>query len=139
MSRRRGRRGRGRGAPPPEAASSSEDSALTAWNSAPPPLIPASSSSSVASLTSEVQSKLTLQDPAPVALPLSHSQRPGYGTVGKKVMVCANHFLVKVANTDIHQYDVSLPISSLFIFISQFFFFNILSLISLHLHFLNLD
>ncbi|GMY15910.1 protein argonaute 5-like isoform X1 [Fagus crenata] len=160
MSRRRGRRGRGRGAPPPEAASSSEDSALTAWNSAPPPPIPASSSSSVASLASEVQSKLTLQDPAPVAPPLeaasssedsaltawnsapppipasssssvaslnsevqskltlqdpapvaqalSLSQRPGYGTVGKKVMVCANHFLVKVANTDIHQYDVSI-------------------------------
>jgi hypothetical protein len=79
--------------------------------------------SPVASLTSGVQTKLTLQEPSPMAQAavrpvstkaLTPPRRPGYGTVGKKDMVRANHFLVKVANTDIHHYDVSLPIPSVF-------------------------
>lgn len=33
--------------------------------------------------------------------------RPGFGTVGMKCVVKANHFLVQVADTDLYQYDVS--------------------------------
>ena len=107
-------------APPPAVAPSS-----AASSSAPPPPTPASSSSPVASLTSGVQPKLTLQDPSPMAQAaarpvstkaLTPPRRPGCGTIGKKVMVRANHFLVKVADTDIHHYDVSLPILSVFFF-----------------------
>uniref|UniRef100_A0A2N9G2L5 Piwi domain-containing protein n=1 Tax=Fagus sylvatica TaxID=28930 RepID=A0A2N9G2L5_FAGSY len=96
-------------APPPAVAPSS-----AASSSAPPPPTPASSSSPVASLTS---GKLTLQDPSPMAQAaarpvstkaLAPPRRPGYGTIGEKVMVRANHFLVKVADTDIHHYDVSI-------------------------------
>jgi eukaryotic translation initiation factor 2C len=32
--------------------------------------------------------------------------RPGFGTVGKRCRVRANHFLVQVADQDIHHYDV---------------------------------
>ncbi|XP_047064964.1 protein argonaute 12-like [Lolium rigidum] len=34
--------------------------------------------------------------------------RPGFGTVGKRCRVRANHFLVQVANQDIHHYDVAI-------------------------------
>ncbi|CAK9150489.1 unnamed protein product [Ilex paraguariensis] len=34
--------------------------------------------------------------------------RPGYGTVGRKCIVRANHFLVQVAERDLHHYDVSI-------------------------------
>jgi eukaryotic translation initiation factor 2C len=33
--------------------------------------------------------------------------RPGFGTVGKRCRVRANHFLVQVADKDIYHYDVS--------------------------------
>jgi eukaryotic translation initiation factor 2C len=54
--------------------------------------------------------KLTL---APAAPPPSSSKavrfpaRPGFGTAGKKLQVRANHFLVEVADRDLHHYDVS--------------------------------
>jgi eukaryotic translation initiation factor 2C len=32
--------------------------------------------------------------------------RPGFGTIGKRCRVRANHFLVQFANQDIHHYDV---------------------------------
>ncbi|KAL3518467.1 hypothetical protein ACH5RR_021056 [Cinchona calisaya] len=34
--------------------------------------------------------------------------RPGYGTAGRKCLVRANHFLVEVADRDLHHYDVSI-------------------------------
>lgn len=33
--------------------------------------------------------------------------RPGYGSLGQKCLVKANHFLVEVADRDVHHYDVS--------------------------------
>ncbi|KAK7843798.1 protein argonaute 5 [Quercus suber] len=78
-------------------------------SSAPPP--PQPSSSSVAELTSGVKERLTLQDRA--AQPSSSKtlvipRRPGYGSVGKKIEVRANHFLVEVADRDLHHYDVTI-------------------------------
>ncbi|CAL5090915.1 unnamed protein product [Urochloa decumbens] len=50
--------------------------------------------------------------PPPAAVPppvssegIAHPARPGFGTVGRKVVVRANHFLVKVADNDICHYD----------------------------------
>lgn len=34
-------------------------------------------------------------------------RRPGFGTIGRKCTVRANHFLVEVADKNIHHYDVS--------------------------------
>ncbi|KAA8550272.1 hypothetical protein F0562_001956 [Nyssa sinensis] len=39
---------------------------------------------------------------------LSFPARPGYGTVGRKCLVRANHFLVEVADRDLNHYDVSI-------------------------------
>ncbi|TVU41245.1 hypothetical protein EJB05_14748, partial [Eragrostis curvula] len=39
---------------------------------------------------------------------IAHPARPGVGTIGKKVVVRANHFLVDVADNDIVHYDVSI-------------------------------
>ncbi|PRQ33301.1 putative post-transcriptional gene silencing PAZ-Argonaute family [Rosa chinensis] len=80
---------------------------------------PAASSSSapVASLSSEMEQKLTLETTttaAVAAVPPASSkavrfpQRPGFGTVGKKIQVRANHFLVQVADRDLHHYDVTI-------------------------------
>ncbi|XP_022860648.1 protein argonaute MEL1-like [Olea europaea var. sylvestris] len=91
---------------------------------------PALSSSA---LSDEVERKLTLdtsvssssqpEQPASVAVleqaeqhrppPVSSKGmrfpvRPGFGTVGRKVIVKANHFLVQVAERDLTQYDVSI-------------------------------
>ncbi|KAB2012563.1 hypothetical protein ES319_D09G098400v1 [Gossypium barbadense] len=75
-----------------------------------------SSSSGVGSLSREVSEKLTME---PVAvtmappLPPSSSKairpppRPGFGSAGTKCLVRANHFLVDVANADLHHYDVT--------------------------------
>jgi hypothetical protein len=59
------------------------------------------------------------QAPAlPAAAPVSSKSimppaRPGVGTVGRKVMVRANHFLVGFADKDICHYDVSHPLTYL--------------------------
>lgn len=39
---------------------------------------------------------------------LAVAKRPGYGTIGDKVVVRANHFLVHVADKDLYHYDVSI-------------------------------
>jgi eukaryotic translation initiation factor 2C len=53
-------------------------------------------------------------DLAPVSKKgLAHPARPGLGTVGKKVMIRANHFLVDVADNNLFHYDVSYPPSLL--------------------------
>lgn len=50
------------------------------------------------------------QQPPPVSSKgIVHPARPGYGKLGKKVMVRANHFVVQVPDKDtICHYDVSL-------------------------------
>ncbi|KAF5181476.1 Argonaute family protein, partial [Thalictrum thalictroides] len=60
-------------------------------------------------LTSEVQTKLSLgtstNPPPESSKALSFPRRPGFGTVGTKCVVKANHFLVKLADKDLHHYD----------------------------------
>ncbi|XVE59476.1 hypothetical protein DITRI_Ditri05aG0049100 [Diplodiscus trichospermus] len=109
------RRGRGPSGPPPQVAPTQP----------PAPSAPAissstyhpSSSSGVESLSREVTQKLALEPQAATTappLPPSSSKairfplRPGLGTVGRKCRVRANHFLVDVANRDLHHYDVSI-------------------------------
>jgi eukaryotic translation initiation factor 2C len=121
--RGRGREGsqRGRGGPAPQ------------YHAPPPPTpsVPAttpvmSASAPQSSLTRQVE-RLSLAEtrpetvtpgasssvvPAPVAAPPQSSKsigfprRPGFGTVGRKCVVRANHFLVEVADKDICHYDV---------------------------------
>lgn len=118
--------GQGRGgynAPPPASLSTS---AAPFQPSRPEP---------EASLHREVEQKLTLEassstpagsaqpegppeavNPPPVQpeLPpasskaVRHPARPGFGTIGRKVIVKANHFLAAVADRDLCHYDVSL-------------------------------
>lgn len=94
--------------------------------SAPRPVAsqPASASSSAAasSLSRDVAEKLTLHSAAPVQPPvqapvqvapssskaLVSPKRPGFGTLGQKCVVRANHFLVDIADRDLHQYDVTI-------------------------------
>ncbi|KAH9700181.1 protein argonaute 5 [Citrus sinensis] len=101
------------------AAPSSPHTASTSTAPAPSsPSVSASasapSSSSVSTLVEETEQKLTLAAPAAATLPPSSSQamrfpvRPGFGTVGKKCVVRANHFMVQLAERDIHHYDVSI-------------------------------
>nr|CAB3497884.1 unnamed protein product [Digitaria exilis] len=48
-------------------------------------------------------------DLAPVSKKgLAHPARPGLGTVGKSVMIRANHFLLDVADNNLYHYDVSI-------------------------------
>ncbi|KAI9076228.1 hypothetical protein K1719_041801 [Acacia pycnantha] len=53
--------------------------------------------------------QLTLQSPAPSSSKATRfPDRPDFGRMGKKVQVRANHFLVDVADNDLHHYDVSI-------------------------------
>lgn len=92
---------------------------------APTPSVPSSSTSY---LSREVEQKLTIEAPVlPVHQPEKLAEavqqpvsdlppasrksyripaRPGYGKEGQKCIVRANHFLVKVADRDLHHYDV---------------------------------
>ncbi|KAH9700119.1 protein argonaute 5 [Citrus sinensis] len=99
------------------AAPSSSHAASTSTAPAPSsPSISASapSSSSVSTLVEETEQKLTLAALAAATPPPSSSQavgfpvRPGFGTVGRKCVVRANHFMVQLAERDIHHYDVSI-------------------------------
>ncbi|XP_052288320.1 protein argonaute 5-like isoform X2 [Citrus sinensis] len=99
------------------AAPSSPHTAST--STAPAPSSPSvsessPSSSSVSTLVEETEQKLSLAAPAAATLPPLSSQelrlpvRPGIGTVGRKCVVRANHFMVQLAERDIHHYDVSI-------------------------------
>ncbi|CAI0398011.1 unnamed protein product [Linum tenue] len=79
------------------------------------PAAVASSFSSVQKLAGEVQGKLLVSEPTAsrAAAPVSSKaialpRRPGYGTIGRKCMVRANHFLVKVQDIEIRHYDVTI-------------------------------
>ncbi|XP_071724545.1 protein argonaute 5-like [Rutidosis leptorrhynchoides] len=88
---------------------------------APPPAatsvsVPATyggSTSGSSTLSGDMQ-KLTLAESTPNALPPASSKgsrfpaRPGYGKLGMKCLVRANHFLVDVADKDLNHYDVSI-------------------------------
>ncbi|KAM1040513.1 hypothetical protein TB2_029352 [Malus domestica] len=74
-------------------------------------LAPAQSSSSWAQapLICELAQKLMLTAPPPSSSkPAVCPARPGYGKVGEKVQVRANHFLMEVRERDLHHYDVSI-------------------------------
>ncbi|KAK9175701.1 hypothetical protein WN944_027708 [Citrus x changshan-huyou] len=99
------------------AAPSSPHTASTSTEPAPSsPSVSASapSSSSVSTLVEETEQKLILAAPAAATLRPSSSrasrlpERPGIGTVGTKCVVRANHFMVQLAERDIHHYDVSI-------------------------------
>ncbi|KAI4383767.1 hypothetical protein MLD38_009569 [Melastoma candidum] len=82
----------------------------------PPPTTtpsPATSSSSPdlggGDLTGRMEQKLTLVGQVAVSSKgMKFPDRPGYGTVGRKCMVKANHFLLEVSQRDLHHYDVSI-------------------------------
>ncbi|KAL6202913.1 hypothetical protein ACLB2K_026617 [Fragaria x ananassa] len=99
-------------APAPSPPVHTERPTVVTPSAAPTPApVASSSSSSAASLASEMDKKLTL---AAVALPPSSDKavrfpaRPQFGTVGKRIQVRANHFLVDIAERDLHHYDVSI-------------------------------
>ncbi|KAL4611585.1 hypothetical protein ACB092_08G135400 [Castanea dentata] len=114
--------GVGRGAVPssfspvPAPVVSQPSSYASPSTSAPPPPQPRPqpqpqpSSSTVADLARGVERTVTLQDRAQPSSSkaLVVPRRPGYGTVGKKIQVRANHFLVEVADRDLHHYDVTI-------------------------------
>eukprot|EP00258_Populus_trichocarpa_P042759 XP_024458778.1 protein argonaute MEL1 [Populus trichocarpa] len=109
-----GGRGRGRGAPFPSPMASSE----------------ADSISSVSQLGGEMERLSVQTEPpaptqAPAAIPapqqqkqqqqqlvpassVKFAQRPDHGTVGSRCLIRANHFLVELADRDLHHYDVSI-------------------------------
>ncbi|KAI3847135.1 hypothetical protein MKX03_001251, partial [Papaver bracteatum] len=105
----RGGGGGGRGTP---AAS------ISSYSSSSIPEVGSSSRSSTAVdlITQDVQKTLTIQEPVSTvtATPPASSKavkypaRPGFGTIGVKCVVKANHFLVKLADKDLHHYDVSI-------------------------------
>ncbi|XWS52934.1 hypothetical protein CRYUN_Cryun11dG0115100 [Craigia yunnanensis] len=117
------RRGRGSSGPPP---SSHPPPPSQVAPTQPTPSVPAtstalayqpSSSSGAESLSREVSQKLTLEPQASTTAPpippssskaIRFPPRPGLGTVGRKCRVRANHFLVNVADNDLHHYDVSI-------------------------------
>ncbi|KAM5584348.1 hypothetical protein ABKV19_003957 [Rosa sericea] len=80
-----------------------------------PPAVSSSLAPPVASLSSEMEQKLTLETTTDVAVvpPASSKsvrfpQRPNFGTVGKKIQVRANHFRVQVADRDLYHYNVTI-------------------------------
>lgn len=83
---------------------------------APAP-VPECGSSSSTSLSQEMQQRLTLGTQAPAVASTSSKAlrfpaRPGFGTQGHKCVVRANHFMVQVADKDIHHYDVNEKLNS---------------------------
>ena len=147
--------GRGRGtvpssySPVPAPVVSQPASFASPSTSAPPPpqprpqpqpqpqSQPQPSSSTVADLARGVERTVTLQDRA--AQPSSSKalvppKRPGYGSIGKKIRVRANHFLVEVADRDLHHYDVSISYTnfvSFYLFIYLYTFCPFMPLFSM--------
>ncbi|XP_057792868.1 protein argonaute MEL1-like [Salvia miltiorrhiza] len=48
------------------------------------------------------------ENPPPVQPELPLARRPGFGHAGLEIIIKANHFLVAVADKDLHHYDVSI-------------------------------
>ncbi|KAK3226875.1 hypothetical protein Dsin_006737 [Dipteronia sinensis] len=120
-----GRRGNESMAPTQQAHRGRGRGSLDA-RSTPPPSVP------VSRLSSELEHGLTLQTQQPTVARASQPKpemkttavpqqkpaasskavkfppRPGYGTVGTRCMIRANHFLVELSDRDLHHYDVSI-------------------------------
>ncbi|KAK6235106.1 hypothetical protein SCA6_010443 [Theobroma cacao] len=103
--------------PPPPQVAPTQPPPSSAPSTSTAPAYDPSSSSGAESLMREVSQKLTLEPEATTtapSLPPSSSkairfpQRPGVGRAGRKCRVRANHFLVDVADKDLHHYDVSI-------------------------------
>ncbi|KAF7823308.1 protein argonaute 5-like isoform X1 [Senna tora] len=97
-------------APAPASSSSSASSVPPAAVSTPPVTTDAPSlgSASTSKDVPEIE-KLSLQPSAPSSTKaVRFCDRPGFGRIGRKLHVRANHFLVDVANGDFHHYDVSI-------------------------------
>ncbi|XP_044383462.1 protein argonaute MEL1 [Triticum aestivum] len=70
---------------------------------------PAAAAAAAVAATQPEEEKAPDVDLAPVSKKgLAHPARPGAGTVGKKVMIRANHLLVNVADNNLFHYDVSI-------------------------------
>ncbi|WJX44066.1 argonaute 5 [Trifolium repens] len=78
-----------------------------AGSSSAPPTHPSPATVSTETLTAEVQ-KLSLQSAPASQKAIRFPNRPGYGQLGKKIQVRANHFRLQVADRDLHHYDVSI-------------------------------
>lgn len=99
-------------APAPATASQyPAESVVSSSSSAPP----SSVSVSTEALTSDVEKKLMLQPSAPSSSKaIRFPDRPGFGRLGRKIQVRANHFQVQVADRDLHHYDVSILVYNFF-------------------------
>jgi eukaryotic translation initiation factor 2C len=78
---------------------------------------PPAATQAPAAIPAPQQQKQQQQQLVP-ASPVKFAQRPDHGTVGSRCLIRANHFLVELADRDLHHYDVMLTflISSLLIF-----------------------
>ncbi|XP_010243012.1 PREDICTED: protein argonaute MEL1-like [Nelumbo nucifera] len=116
-SSQRGRAGGGRGGRGPGGRSAGV-SAPT-----PPPSIRSaatyevgSTSSTVSALSQEIEQKLKVEPPSvsgsevtpASSKAVSCPARPGYGRVGTRCSLRANHFLISFSEKDLHHYDVSI-------------------------------
>ncbi|WOK99389.1 protein argonaute MEL1-like [Canna indica] len=113
-----GRRGGGYG------SSSRREDPYPSASSYRPPSPPLSSAVAYSSLSEDVR-RLTIEEPAKeesstaVAPPpgsskvIRYALRPEFGTIGRRCVVRANHFLVEVADNDLFHYDVSINPESL--------------------------
>ncbi|KAI3851896.1 hypothetical protein MKW98_019895, partial [Papaver atlanticum] len=105
-----GGRGRGASTTPVSSPSSSISSPIPEVGSS------SRSSTSVDLLAQDVQKTLTIQEsvstvtatPPASSKAVKYPARPGFGTIGVKCVVKANHFLVKLVDKDLHHYDVSI-------------------------------
>ncbi|KAI4382066.1 hypothetical protein MLD38_008074 [Melastoma candidum] len=104
-----GGRGRGRGSVPVWRGRGVPTS------SAPPPPTPSPAPSSSSpglgggDLAGRMEQSLTLVGQSGVSSKaMKLPPRPGYGTVGRKCIVKANHFLLDVSERDLHHYDVNI-------------------------------
>lgn len=93
-----GGRGRGRGAPQQQ--------------SSPSPSTTARQLEQMTITPAPAMQQAVVQTPAPAVAPSSSKKmkppaRPGFGTIGRKCVIHANHFLVDLGNKDPYQYDVS--------------------------------
>ncbi|CAL8999746.1 unnamed protein product [Prunus brigantina] len=97
-------------APQPPAQAYAPPPPAQAYAPPPPATVQASSSSAPPSpLIAEMEQKLTLTTPPPSSSKaIRVPARPGFGTLGTRIQVRANHFLVEVKERDLHHYDVSI-------------------------------
>ncbi|KAI3899299.1 hypothetical protein MKW92_024320 [Papaver armeniacum] len=102
-----GRGGGGRGTPA---------APISSYSSIPEVGSSSRSSTAVDLITQDVQKTLTIQEsvstvtatPPASSKAVKYPARPGFGTIGVKCVVKANHFLVKLADKNPHHYDVSI-------------------------------